>query len=114
MKEAYLYKQLKNEAVQCQTCNHRCTILSGRRGICQVRENKNGKLYSLVYGKACAENIDPIEKKPLYHFQPGTRSLSIATVGCNFRCPHCQNWQISQQLTINNQQLLEKICYQRR
>ncbi len=107
MKEAYLYQKLKNEKVRCQTCCHQCIILPGKQGICQVRENRNGKLYSLVYAKACAENIDPIEKKPLYHFRPGSRSLSIATVGCNFRCLHCQNWQISQQqITDNGQQII--------
>ena len=67
-----------------------------KRGICGVRENQNGKLYNLVYGKIIAEHIDPIEKKPLYHFMPGSFSLSIATVGCNFRCLHCQNADISQ------------------
>jgi len=96
MKEAYLYKKLKDNKVQCRNCAHYCVIDEDERGICGVRENKNGKLYSLVYGRACAINIDPIEKKPLYHFLPGTYSLSIATVGCNFACKNCQNWQISQ------------------
>lgn len=96
MKEAYLYEQLKNNKVKCLTCNHFCQIAEGQRGICGVRENKKGKLYLLVYGKAIAENIDPIEKKPLYHFMPGTFSYSIAAMGCNFRCGNCQNWQISQ------------------
>ena len=96
MKECYLYKKLANKKVQCQTCNHRCTIAEGKRGICGVRENRKGKLYLLVYGKAIAVNIDPIEKKPFYHFLPGSYSLSIATVGCNFRCLWCQNWDISQ------------------
>lgn len=96
MKESYLYKKLADKKTQCQTCNYRCTIAEGKRGICGVRENKKGKLYLLVYGKAIAVHIDPIEKKPFYHFLPGTYSLSIATVGCNFRCLHCQNWEISQ------------------
>lgn len=96
MKECYLYKKLSGKKVQCQTCNHRCTIADGKRGICGVRENRKGKLYLLVYGKAIAVNIDPIEKKPFYHFLPGTYSFSIATVGCNFHCPWCQNWNISQ------------------
>jgi pyruvate formate lyase activating enzyme len=96
MKEAYLYEKLKNNKVKCLTCNHFCQISEGQRGICGVRENKKGKLYLLVYGKAVAENIDPIEKKPLYHFMPGTFSYSIAAMGCNFRCGNCQNWQISQ------------------
>lgn len=96
MKEAYIYKKLPKEKVQCQTCSHYCVIEDGERGICGVRENKAGKLYSLVYGKPCAVNIDPIEKKPFFHFLPGTKSLSVATVGCNFSCKNCQNWIISQ------------------
>lgn len=96
MKEAYLYKKLKNKKVQCSTCSHYCIIEEGKKGICGVKENKTGKLYSLVYGKPCALNIDPIEKKPFFHFLPGTRSLSIAAVGCNFSCKSCQNWTISQ------------------
>jgi len=96
MKEACLYKKLSGKKVQCQTCNHYCLIENGKTGICSVRKNIEGKLYSLVYGKACALNIDPIEKKPLFHFLPGTWTLSLATVGCNFRCANCQNWQISQ------------------
>lgn len=86
----------RNNEVDCFLCCHRCRILSGKRGICGVRENRDGVLYSLVYGRVIAENPDPIEKKPLYHFLPGTRSYSIATPGCNFRCGFCQNWQISQ------------------
>lgn len=96
MKEVYLYKKLSNKKVKCQTCAHYCIINEGKRGICGVKENQNGKLYSLVYGKLCAVNIDPIEKKPFFHFLPGTESLSIAAVGCNFRCYSCQNWSISQ------------------
>lgn len=96
MKEAYLYKKLSDKRVQCQTCSHYCVISPGKRGICGVRENHNGKLFSLVYGKAIACHIDPIEKKPLYHFLPGTLIYSIATVGCNFSCKWCQNWDISQ------------------
>jgi pyruvate formate lyase activating enzyme len=96
MHEALLYDKLKSKKVKCNLCNHHCLISLGKRGICGIRENKDGKLYSLVYGKAIAENIDPIEKKPFYHFLPGTLSLSIATVGCNFRCIHCQNAEISQ------------------
>lgn len=96
MKECYLYEKLKNKQVQCMACNHRCKISDGKRGICSVRKNRQGKLYLSTYGLACAEEIDPIEKKPLFHFMPGTRTLTIATVGCNFRCQWCQNWQISQ------------------
>ena len=96
MKQAYLYKKLKSKKVQCQNCAHYCVILPEKRGICGVRENQEGKLYSLVYGKACAFHIDPIEKKPFFHFLPGSQSLSIATVGCQFSCKNCQNYDISQ------------------
>jgi len=96
MKEAYLYKRLMDKKVQCQNCAHYCVILPGKRGICGVRENVDGKLYALNYGKAIAFNIDPIEKKPFFHFLPGSYSLSVATVGCNFACKNCQNWNISQ------------------
>lgn len=96
MKEALFYKKLSKNRVQCQACSHYCQIAPGNRGICGVRENQDGKLYSLVYGKIVVKNVDPIEKKPLFHFLPGTKSLSIATVGCNFRCPYCQNADIAQ------------------
>jgi len=89
MKEASFYQKLKNKKVRCNLCAHQCLIAEGKRGICFVRENQNGKLYSLVYGKAIAANPDPIEKKPLFHFQPGTKSFSIATAGCNFKCSFC-------------------------
>lgn len=94
--DALLYDRLGDGVVHCNLCAHRCRILDDRRGICRVRENKNGALYTLVYGNLIAENVDPIEKKPLYHFMPGTKAYSIATPGCNFRCSWCQNWQISQ------------------
>ncbi len=77
-------------------CRFQCLIAAGRRGRCGVRENRDGSLFTLVYGQSIAENVDPIEKKPLYHFLPGSKSLSIATIGCNFRCLHCQNHEISQ------------------
>lgn len=96
MKEAMLYSKLDDGKVKCAVCNHRCTIAEGKRGICGVRENRQGKLIALNYGKAIAVNIDPIEKKPLYHFLPGTKIYSFAAVGCNFRCSWCQNWEISQ------------------
>ncbi|MCK4327618.1 MAG: AmmeMemoRadiSam system radical SAM enzyme [Candidatus Diapherotrites archaeon] len=96
MKEAYLYKKLKDKAVQCSLCNRRCKIPEGGRGNCQVRENIRGTLYAMTYAKPCSVNTDPIEKKPLFHFLPGTETLSIATVGCNLHCQHCQNWEISQ------------------
>jgi pyruvate formate lyase activating enzyme len=88
----------KDNKIQCQLCNHYCLIAEGKVGFCAVRKNIKGKLYSLVYGKVIAENIDPIEKKPLFHFQPGSLSYSFSTVGCNFRCIHCQNADISQYL----------------
>lgn len=96
MHEALLYQKLEDQKVKCGVCNHHCIILPEKRGICGVRENHKGILHLLVYGKAISEAIDPIEKKPLFHFLPGTLSLSIATTGCNFRCENCQNWQISQ------------------
>jgi len=96
MKEALLYQKLANKKVRCQVCSHFCLIVPGKRGLCGIRENKKGKLYSLVYGKAIAVHIDPIEKKPLYHFLPGTYSFSVATVGCNLACKNCQNYDISQ------------------
>ncbi len=96
MKEAMFWEPKDEHTVQCNLCHHRCTIQPGHRGICSVRENRDGVLYSLVYGKAAAQAVDPIEKKPLYHFLPGTGSLSIATRGCNFKCLHCQNCHLSQ------------------
>jgi len=96
MKEASFYEKKKNLTVQCHLCNHNCTIQDGGRGICRVRENKEGTLYSLNYGKAISANVDPIEKKPFFHFMPGSRAFSFATVGCNFKCLFCQNWDISQ------------------
>lgn len=96
MKEAYLYEKREKEAVRCKVCNHRCLIQDGKRGICGVRENRSGTLFSLVYGKIIADHCDPIEKKPLFHFLPGSLSYSIATAGCNFRCLFCQNADISQ------------------
>jgi len=96
MKKSLLYEKMKNDLVKCKTCRHFCVIAPGKRGFCGVRENIEGKLYFLPYGRAIAAHIDPVEKKPLYHFLPGTLSYSIATVGCNFRCQNCQNWQISQ------------------
>ena len=103
MKEAYLYERLQNEKVRCLLCNHHCLIKNGRKGLCGVRENRSGMLISLVYGKVIAGHCDPIEKKPLFHFLPGTRAYSIATVGCNFRCLFCQNADISQMPTDHAQ-----------
>lgn len=98
MKEADFYEvtdQTKH-FVQCHLCNHHCLIKDGSRGRCRVRENQGGKLLSLVYGRIISENVDPIEKKPIFHLKPGSLSYSIATVGCNFKCLHCQNYEISQ------------------
>jgi pyruvate formate lyase activating enzyme len=96
MQEARFYEREAEGKVQCHLCAHECKIDPGKRGLCHVRENQDGTLYSLVYGMVVAENIDPIEKKPLFHFLPGSRSYSIATAGCNFMCLHCQNYDISQ------------------
>lgn len=96
MHEAMLYDQLPEKRVRCRLCAHQCTIADGHKGLCQVRENRDGILYTLVYGRTISQAVDPIEKKPLYHFHPGSRSFSIATPGCNFRCEWCQNWEISQ------------------
>ncbi|MDO9462446.1 MAG: AmmeMemoRadiSam system radical SAM enzyme [Deltaproteobacteria bacterium] len=96
MKEAMFYVKEEEQKVRCNLCNHHCLIMPGKHGICGVRENRDGVLYSLVYGQVIARNIDPIEKKPLFHFHPGSKSYSIATVGCNFHCLFCQNYEISQ------------------
>lgn len=96
MKEALLYDKIETGQVKCRLCRHGCRIDDGKRGICGVRENRQGTLYSLVYDKVISSNVDPIEKKPLFHFVPGSKSFSIATVGCNFRCTFCQNFSISQ------------------
>ncbi len=89
------WEAIENGQVKCGLCHHQCILKDGKRGICGVRENQGGVLMSLVYGSAISQAVDPIEKKPLHHFLPGSTSLSIATVGCNFRCLHCQNYSIS-------------------
>ena len=96
MKRALFQEPGENGTVRCGLCSHRCVIAPGGRGICAVRENRDGVLVSLVYDKVIAQNVDPIEKKPLFHFLPGSMSFSIATPGCNFHCKHCQNADISQ------------------
>jgi pyruvate formate lyase activating enzyme len=96
MREAILYDRIHQGRVHCRLCSHGCVIAPGERGICQVRQNTGGTLETLVYGRVIAHDIDPIEKKPLFHFYPGTRAYSIATVGCNFTCLNCQNHYISQ------------------
>jgi pyruvate formate lyase activating enzyme len=105
--EALLYQKLDEEKVRCYVCHHHCLIKSGQRGICGVRENQEGVLFALNYGKTIAMQIDPIEKKPIYHFLPGTWSYSLATVGCNFHCLWCQNNEISQ-IDESNKQIRGK------
>jgi pyruvate formate lyase activating enzyme len=95
-KEALLYEKLSDNKVRCHLCAHRCLIFNDRKGICQVRENRGGTLYTLVYGRTISQNVDPVEKKPLFHFYPGSATYSIATPGCNARCRWCQNWEIAQ------------------
>jgi pyruvate formate lyase activating enzyme len=100
LKQAYLYKSLPDKKVQCQTCAHYCQISPGGRGLCAARKNIDGQLYVLNYGQAAVINVDPIEKKPLFHFLPGSDTLSLGAVGCNFHCLNCQNWDISQEYKI--------------
>jgi pyruvate formate lyase activating enzyme len=94
--EAMFYETGANNAVICTLCPHNCHIHDGGRGVCAVRFNRSGRLYTLVYDKIVSREIDPVEKKPLFHFLPGSRAYSIATVGCSLRCSFCQNWKISQ------------------
>ena len=95
MKEGILYKQRAGRKAICNICNRRCNIGEGQIGFCRARKNLNGKIYSTVYGKPSAINLDPIEKKPLFHFSPGSKVLSIGTTGCSFNCQYCQNWDLS-------------------
>jgi len=95
MQKASLFDTLPDRKVRCRLCPNRCTIKEGEAGICSVRVNKEGELYSTTYGLVAAEAIDPIEKKPLFHFLPGTLCYSLGGIGCNFHCAHCQNWHIS-------------------
>jgi len=96
VREARYYQRLDRERVQCQLCPKRCITGDGQRGVCRVRENQAGTYKTLVYGRLTTMNLDPIEKKPLFHFLPSTTALSVATAGCNVRCKFCQNWNISQ------------------
>ena len=96
MREANLYETLAGNKVRCNLCAHHCVIADGRKGVGQVRENRGGTLFTLVYGQTIAQHVEPIEKKPLFHYFPGSTAYSIATPGCNFRCRWCQNWNISQ------------------
>jgi len=95
-KEALLYEKLDNQSVDCFLCSHHCKIADQKFGFCGVRQNLGGTLFTYAYGEVIAAHVDPVEKKPLYHFLPGTNSFSVATIGCNFRCEFCQNWEISQ------------------
>jgi len=106
-KEAKYYQKLQNKEVQCLLCPRECILKPGETGYCTNRRNENGILKSLVYAKVCSANVDPIEKKPLFHFLPGSTSFSIATAGCNLRCVFCQNWEISQvpYTEVRNQEL---------
>ena len=91
----------QKEKIKCMLCQHYCQLREGQVGVCGVNKNENGELKTLVYGHPSALNLDPVEKKPIYHLLPGTTALSLGTVGCNFKCPFCQNWQISQEHTID-------------
>ena len=95
MHPAFLYKPLDNHAVQCDLCQRRCKIASGKSGYCRTRKNLDGKLFSLIYGRVSSMRISPIEIKPLFHFYPGSQWLSMGSLGCNFLCPGCQNWEIA-------------------
>ena len=95
MQQAVLYEKLDKERVRCNLCAHRCVITNGNLGVCSVRKNVRGELFTLVYGRCISRGVDPVEKKPLYHFYPGTGAYSIATPGCNFRCQWCQNADIA-------------------
>lgn len=108
--EACLYESLKENKVKCNLCSHRCVIKDGKRGKCGVRENRAGVLETLVYGRVIARHIDPIEKKPLFHFMPGTPSYSIATVGCNFKCMFCQNADIAQMPSDHKGMIMGDYC----
>lgn len=113
MQEAMFYNKAKGKEAQCYLCAHNCKIALGQFGFCGVRQNIQGVLNTLVYAEVIAANVDPIEKKPLYHFLPGSMSFSIATKGCNFRCGFCQNWQISQVSGQDNAREVYKLMPER-
>lgn len=96
VKEAYFYAQLTDNGVRCGTCPHQCVVMPGNRGKCRTKVNIEGKFYTISYANPCVVHVDPVEKKPLLHFYPGSRAFSLAVAGCNFRCMNCQNWEISQ------------------
>jgi len=95
MHQSILYTPSEDKTVQCQICQRRCKIPPGKTGFCRTRKNVSGQLYSLIYGKVSSKRVSPIEIKPLFHFFPGSKWLSLGSLGCNFRCPGCQNWEIS-------------------
>ncbi len=103
MKEALLYEKLPDGSVVCNLCAHRCRIKDGGAGVCMVRTNEKGTLYTHTYDRVVSMAVDPVEKKPIFHVRPGSKCFSIATVGCNFRCEFCQNWDISQWPILNKQ-----------
>ncbi|MEW6203541.1 MAG: AmmeMemoRadiSam system radical SAM enzyme [bacterium] len=114
VKEVAYYKKLKNKQVECETCPKKCKVGDQERGYCGNKENRNGKYVTLVYGNPCAMHVDPIEKKPFFHFLPGTSAFSISTAGCNFNCKFCQNWDISQsrpEQTPNTKLLPADVAY---
>jgi pyruvate formate lyase activating enzyme len=110
MREALFYEAEEQQRVRCTLCPHFCTIAPGHRGACGVRINRDGKLYTLVADRVISEEVDPIEKKPLFHFLPGSRAYSIATVGCNLRCLFCQNWDISQTPKLKPAETPDFLC----
>lgn len=112
MKEALLYERIGREMVQCQLCLHNCVIPDGRTGYCGVRKNRRGTLFALTFGRVVSVAVDPIEKKPLYHFYPGSPTLSVGTFGCNMRCKHCQNWEISHHRAEENGEGLHELSPQ--
>ena len=99
--EAMLWEKLPDGKIHCFLCPRHCHISPDKAGYCGVRKSENGTLYSLIYGKVASINVDPVEKKPLYHFHPGSKCLSIGTIGCNMRCIHCQNWEIAHVVLVN-------------
>ncbi len=108
--EAFLYEKLEDQKVRCNLCCHRCLIMDGKRGICHVRENRSGRLDTLVFGKIVARSVDPIEKKPIFHLAPGSLSYSIAACGCNFKCRFCQNADIAQMPSDQKGMIVGQAC----
>ena len=113
MKEALYYEKLENSRVHCHLCPNECGISDGKRGNCGVRINRSGILYSEAYGKTTGLSLDPIEKKPLYHYHPGEKILSLGTKGCNLHCQFCQNWHISQEIDTPTQDITSKDIIER-